>query len=182
MQKTNYSQRGVRMGPNASGKYTNKLIGPQLMPPALRKFSPRGTLGFLRARGQIRFPASMHTDACLGRSAAGYQSWKVAYGVLEVRKFNVILLAGPAATGHDAKGILTQKAKVGFCPFCVQATRIAAPYILPVRRKQSPDKTWQAALGGRRYLGRQTSGGGQLCFRQWWLSPPCGLGLSGRAP
>ena len=123
--KTNYSQRGVRVGPNASGEYANKLIGPHLMPPAPRKFSSRGISGFLRARGQIGFPASMHADACLGYSATGYQSWGVAYNVLEARKFDLIRPAGPASQGRNAKGILTQKAKAGFCPCCVQATRIA---------------------------------------------------------
>ena len=29
--------------------------------------------------------------------------------------------------GSEAKSALTQKTKVGFCPCCIQATRIAAP-------------------------------------------------------
>ena len=97
------------------------------MPPALRGPPLRKILGRLLARGQIGSPASMHTDACLGYSAMGYQNWKVTHGAHEARKFNLIRLVGQVAKGRDAKGNLTQKAKAGICPRCVQATRIAVP-------------------------------------------------------
>ena len=54
------------------------------MPPACRKPSPREVFGFLRARGQFGFPASLRADACLGFRATGYQSWEVARGHCEV--------------------------------------------------------------------------------------------------
>ena len=49
-------QWGIMIGANASGEFTNRL----------RKSSPKDVLGFLRARGQFGFPASMQTDTGLG--------------------------------------------------------------------------------------------------------------------
>ena len=56
-------QRGIPLGSNASDENTNSLRDPKCAPPALRKSSPREVLGFLRARCQLGFPASMQTDA-----------------------------------------------------------------------------------------------------------------------
>ena len=86
--------------------YANRLLNPQYMPPAPRKSSPREISGFLGARGQIEFPESMHTDACLGYSAMGYQSWEVARSSLKANKNILSRLAEPVARGHDAKNVL----------------------------------------------------------------------------
>ena len=51
-----YSQKGIRLGPNASGGATNYLLDPKRMPPAFRKFSLREVPGLLRARGQFGSP------------------------------------------------------------------------------------------------------------------------------
>ena len=64
----------------------------------------------------------MRADACLGYIAMGYQIWEVTSGIPDARKFNLIRPAEPVADGRDAKVDLTQKANVGLCPCCVQAT------------------------------------------------------------
>ena len=118
-----YSQSGVRPGPSASGEYTNRSINPQLTPPAFLESTrtnrisfgstipsnPRETSGFLGARTN-RFSTSMRTVAGLESSATGYQRRELAYGMLEASNYTLIHLAGPAAEGHDAKRVPTQKA------------------------------------------------------------------------
>ena len=115
------------MGSNARGGPTQILRNPPCRPHALRRTTPREILEFLRARYLIGFPVSRHTDACLGHNTMGYQSWEVAYGLYDTRKFNLIRLVGPASTGHDAESMLTQEAKAGFRPCCIQSTHIAVP-------------------------------------------------------
>ena len=117
----------VRLGPTASGALSQILKNPLSLPPARRKTTPREILEFFRAITQIGFPALMHTDACFGYSAMGYQGWEVAHGLCEASKFTLIRLVGPASEGHDAKNNLAQKVKVGFCSCCSQATHLAVP-------------------------------------------------------
>ena len=54
---------------------------------------------------------------------------KLGGGIWHVRgrRNNLIPLVDLVAKRHDAKSIITQKARAGFCPRCVQAKRIAVP-------------------------------------------------------
>ena len=180
--KNVYGQWGVRIGPNASRENSNRMAYSQNMPPDLRKSSPREILEILRARGQIGSPASMHTHACLGYSAMRNRTWGAPHRVLDARKFNLIRLVGPEAKGRDAEGNLAQKAKVGFCPCCEQATHIAVPSSFLLGGYSLPERTGHAALGGRRLSGGKTIGSSQLCLGQWRPSLRGGLGLGGQVP
>ena len=64
--KNIYSQLGVRIGPNASGEYANRSSNRRCAPPAFPKSSQKEISGFLRARGQMGFPASICAVAGLG--------------------------------------------------------------------------------------------------------------------
>ena len=67
----------------------------------------------------------MRAGACLGFGAMGYQSWEMAYGILEANKYILNRLVGPVAKGQNAKNNLTQKAKVSFGLCRVKATRLS---------------------------------------------------------
>ena len=69
----------------------------------------------------------MRADACLGFSFTEYESWAVASGICDARRFILIRLAGPVAKGSDAKSALAQQATAQSRPWCVKAMYIAAP-------------------------------------------------------
>ena len=73
-----HGQWGILLGPNGSGAMAQNLKDPRLMPPAVRKASSRGILIFPQNPRQGGRPASMNTDAFLGSSVMGYQSWEIA--------------------------------------------------------------------------------------------------------
>ena len=62
-----------------------------------------------------------------------YQSWDIACGHCESRQLALVRIEGRLSVGHGGTaGGFSQTAKVGFCPCCVQATRVAItpPYSL----------------------------------------------------
>ena len=71
----------------------------------------------------------MNTDDCPGYSVMEYQSWDVVYDHCEAWKSTLVRLEGRLSKGHEgkAKDGLCQKAKVGYCPCCTQATHVAIP-------------------------------------------------------
>ena len=105
------------------------MIRPKFVPPAARKVSPREIVQILGNPDQVGYPASMNTDACLGYSVMGYQSWDVVYDHCEAWKWTLVRLEGRLSKGRDAKAKdgICQKAKVGYCPCCTRATHVAIP-------------------------------------------------------
>ena len=95
-------QKAIRLGPKASGEAINHLVQPKRMPTALRKSPLRGVLGILRARGQFGFPPTMHTDACLGYCAMGYQSSEAAREPCDASRRILFRLDSPIEKGRDA--------------------------------------------------------------------------------
>ena len=82
---------------------------------------------------QMGYPASMNTNACLGFSVTAYQSWGVARDHCDTYQSTLVRIEGRLFKGHDGKADgLRQKAKVGYCPCCTQATRVELP---PVKRE-----------------------------------------------
>ena len=88
-----HAQWRIRLGADARGEFTNHL----------RKYPSREALGFLRARGQLGFPASMQTDACLGFCVMGRQSWDTARDHCDVFPYILIRIVGPVAKGRDRR-------------------------------------------------------------------------------
>ena len=64
--RNNYWEIGVRPGPHASGTATNYLTWVKRAHPGMRTTSFRELTGLLHIIGQIGYPPTMHTDACLG--------------------------------------------------------------------------------------------------------------------
>ena len=150
------------------------------MSPVLRKSSPVGTLGFLRARGQSGPPATRHADACMGYSAPRYQSWEVAYYVVEARQFNSSCGAG--GRGKRRQRYPSPEGQGGLLSFLHSGDTYCGPRVLPGWRIQPVEITWHASLGGRRPLGGKTMGGGQLCSGRRMIAPSFELGSGGQIP
>ena len=111
-----HSRTGVRLGPFATGEGANGTGTP---PPVSRGVRVRGIADARSAAGQVGFPLSTSTDACLGCSVAGYQSSEVAFAWRDVRRSVQIRPMGQASRGYSGtKRGLAQRAKVGYCPCC----------------------------------------------------------------
>ena len=126
---------GCRLGPHMRGSLTQRMIRPKFVSPAARKVSPREIAQVLENPDQVGYPASTNTDACLGKSDMGYQSWDAVYGHCEAWKWTLVRLEGRLSKGNDgkAKDGICQKAKVGYCPCCTRATLVAIPQSYAIR-------------------------------------------------
>ena len=141
---------GCRSGSRARGSLTQRMVAPRLVPPAARKVSAHESIQVLGNPPQIGFPASMDTDACLGYSVMAYQRWGVVFDPCGAWKSTIVRLEGRLSKGDEAKAKdgLCQKAKVGCCPRCTQATRvsISPSYTIGVAgpMKQMGVRLWSA--------------------------------------
>ena len=88
---------GIRLGPLATDGGANSM---QPYPPALHKVGVRVILDVLSAPGQVGYPSSMNTDACLGYSAVGYQSSGQAFTPRDVGRNVSVRLMGQSPKGH----------------------------------------------------------------------------------
>ena len=132
-----------RLGPCARGSLPKRMVAPKYVTPATRKVSPREIIQILGNSSQIEYPASMKTDACLGNSVMGYQSWDVVHNHSEAWMSILVRLEGRLSKGHvtNAKDGLCQKAKVGYIPRCDSLS-----YLLGALgpRKQMEVRLWAA--------------------------------------
>ena len=119
--------------PHANGAMSQKFIAPTKMPPGARMASRREIIQFLRHPRQARYLALMNTGASPGFCVMAYQAREVAYGSCEARKCNRVRPEGSLSEARDAaRGSLTQRDKVGYCPCCVRATHVAIPGAYPL--------------------------------------------------
>ena len=105
------------------------MVAPKYVPPAAREVSPREITQVLGNPQQVGYPASMNADACSGCSVMGHQSWGAVYGHCGAWKSTLARSEGRLSRGFEAKAKdgLCQRAKVGYCPCCTQATHVAIP-------------------------------------------------------
>ena len=124
----------MRLGPNASGAMAQNLKNPRLMPPTVRKASPREISTFLQNPNRIGHPASMNTDAYLRSREMGYLSWEIAFRLCEAGFFNFVRPSGPVAKGDDTpQNAPARRGKAVFCPCCVMAMHVAIPVSYKLR-------------------------------------------------
>ena len=116
---------GIRVGDTPSGECTNWITKASQTPPGLRKINFREAMGILHVPNQIGLPGTQSTDAHLGFCFYTYQSASVALSSWEMRQEILMRAEGTVTRGGEGSGL--QKAKVGFCPCCAEATHIAAP-------------------------------------------------------
>ena len=64
---------GVRLGPNESGVYSQRIFDLDATPPGIRKAGFREVIGVLRSPGQVGRPPGVATDAESGFSVMAYQ-------------------------------------------------------------------------------------------------------------
>ena len=116
---------GVRLGPFASGGGARSTQTP---PPASRRVGVCEISGALSASGQVGYPPSMNTAACLGCSAMEYPSSEAAFTSCDVGRSVLVRLKGQSSKGHcGAKRESAQRASVGYCPRGAAVTRAAVP-------------------------------------------------------
>ena len=121
---------GVRLGPNASGKFSqHPLITLENTPPGIRLSSAWETLPFLSSYQQVGIPAAAYTDAQLGNAVYSYQAGEVAFkcGAEHSILWRIIGKHSRAHQGESNPNRITQKAKVGFCPCCSLVSHVAVP-------------------------------------------------------
>ena len=97
--------------------------------------SPRETIPRLASSRQVGLPAVAASDAQLGRSVYTYQMGEVAFGMCGVDRHVLCTAVIQHSRAHGETGsktMVTQRAKVGFCPRCSSATHIAAPGAYPL--------------------------------------------------
>ena len=156
---------GVRLGPTASGKFSqHPLITLENTPPGIRLSSAWETIPFLSSYQQVGTPPAAYTDAQLGNAVYTYQAGEVAFqcGATGSILWRII---GKHSRAHQAEGgnptKVSQKGKVGFCPCCSMVSHIAAPatYLLGdyCHHKAVVMGLWQyyGPWGPRRYTALQ---------------------------
>ena len=120
-----FGQHHRRIGPFASGAGESSKRTP---PPALRRVGVREILYAPLVSGQVGYPLSMNTDACLGFSAMGYQSSDLTFTSRDDNRGFLARYVGHFSKGRSgAKKELAQRAKVGYRPCCAAVTHVAAP-------------------------------------------------------
>ena len=122
---------GVRLGPTASGKFSqHPLITLENTPPGIRLSSAWETIPFLSSYQQVGTPPAAYTDAQLGNAVYSYQSGEVAFqcGAAKCILWRII---GKHSRAHQGEGgnptKVAQKGKVGYCPCCTMVSHIAVP-------------------------------------------------------
>ena len=139
---------GIRLGEKASGAWANQVIDKKqpLPPPVLRRVDWRELLDILKAPRQLGLPASSNTDGALGWAVYSYMAPEVLLNICDGHKFILLRITGYCTRGHDSN-VLAQKAKVGLCPCCAEATHVLVPpsYAVgrPDRKKKNSVYLWQ---------------------------------------
>ena len=94
----------------------------------------------------LALPASTNTDSKLGWAVYSDMAPEVLLEVCEGSQSLLLRIEGYSTRGHDSKE-LAQKAKVGLCPCCAQATHVLVPPAYSVgkseRKKQNSILLWQ---------------------------------------
>ena len=140
---------GIRLGEKASGAWANQVTDKTqpLPPPVLRKIDWRELLDILRASRQLGLPASTNTDGALGWAVYSYMAPEVLLRFCEGHKFLLLRIEGYCTRGHDSSDV-TQRAKVGLCPCCAEATHVLVPPCYAVghadRKKKNSIHLWQS--------------------------------------
>ena len=111
---------------------------------------------------------------CTPARAWDTAQWDIGAGRRQARA------SSKRARGHDAKGVLAQEAKVGYCLCCVQATRIAAHVFFKLGEYSA-----LGGLGMRLWVEEGPWVGRRLAAVNYVLGngaprPPLGLGLGGK--
>ena len=114
---------GARLGSSASGASANVAKSGTKSPP------PLGETALWKLLKLLHAPApSMNADASLGFARTAYQSATAAMNLREAGKFALVRFAGTTSRAHTAsRQDIAQRAKVGNCPCCAQATHVAFP-------------------------------------------------------
>ena len=97
-------------------------------PPGVRLSSPRETIPFLASYQQVGLPAVAASDAQLGHSVYTYQSGEAAFGMCGADSHVLWRVVGQHGRAHGQTGsktLVTQRARVGFCPGCSTVTQEA---------------------------------------------------------
>ena len=96
------SRLGVRLGPEASEAYSQRVRDLFATPPGIRKAGFREVMEVARCPGQARHPPSVAPDAQLGFSATAYQSAEVPFDRCEGNGHISVRLVGMRARAHKA--------------------------------------------------------------------------------
>ena len=117
---------GARLGPDASGLYSQKVSDLNATPPGSRKAGFREVMEALRCPGQVGCPPSVATDAQKGFPVMAHQSAEVLFD----RRYGdgriLVRHTGTCARAHRGRQAeMTQRAKVGHCSCCTRLTHVA---------------------------------------------------------
>ena len=120
---------GARLGPNASGIFSQMIFDLGAIPPGMRMAGFREVMEGLRSPAKVGYPPSVATDAQLGCSVAAYQSAEVRFERCEGGGRILVRVTGSRTRAHKGsqQGDIAQRAKGEYCLCCTRPAHIAVP-------------------------------------------------------